>query len=153
MKVRLLMVGVLSLFWVSSVAFASTMESPQHHTEGEKMDMKPAKLGTYKKSEFWTKRKNFLIKAPLVPVTPGIARFEVQLVGRDSKLLQDAQILQVKYKMSGMTMELPDVAVRKVRPGVFELVFPIHMAGFWKVELVISSAHRTDEGTIKFVTK
>jgi len=159
------MVPLASFALFSTGLFAGSMEHSMgaHPMKGAshqamngdhgKMDMKPATLGTYKKSVFWTKGKHMKLKAPLVPVTPGIARFEVQVLGKSGELLEDAKLSNARYEMPGMKMDLPEVSVRSVRPGVFQLVFPVPMAGFWKVHMSVRSQGMDEKGTLKFVTK
>jgi len=156
-KAMTVILGFLLLVTPTTGLMAESMKHHSGHSmamgQDKKMDMKPAKLGKYKKSKFWTKSKRVMIKAPLVPVTPGIARFEVQLLGKKGNLLTKAKITSARFEMPGMKMDLPKVAVRQTKPGFFQLVFPVPMAGFWKVHMMILSDGQTEQGTLKFVTK
>ena len=159
MKAFMILISAMAIgVWMDrSVLLAGSMEmgSMEHmkHSGKENYNLSAAKLGTYKKSEFWSKKKLFLLKAPLVPVTPGVARFEVSVYGPENQLLKEAEITKAAYEMIGMKMDDSDVSVEKVKPGVFQLVFPVSMPGFWKVVMEIKEDGHQDTGYIKFVTR
>ncbi|OGH00380.1 MAG: hypothetical protein A2600_10405 [Candidatus Lambdaproteobacteria bacterium RIFOXYD1_FULL_56_27] len=118
-----------------------------------KQMMQPAQLGENKKSEIFSHNKSFMLGLDQVPVTPGVARFQVALLGRDQRLIQDGELKSASFEMPGMTMELAPVAIKKVANGTFELVLQIPMAGLWKLHLLFSSGDISDEFVVKFVTK
>lgn len=143
----------LALVLFSAPLQAADMDHGAMGGMDHKQMMQPAQLGENKKSEIFSKRQSFMLGLPQVPVTPGVARLEVTLLGRDQRVIQDGELKSASFEMPGMTMDLPPVAYKKLANGKYELVLQIPMAGLWKLHLLFGSGDVSDEFVVKFVTK
>lgn len=142
----------LALFALPLPLFA--MSHGDHSGMEMKQTQEPAKLGAYKKTEYWSKNKKFKVLAPMVPVGQGMAEFTIAVLGSDGAPATKAEVVSAKYFMPGMEMDLPKVQVERTeQKGQFKLRFPVTMNGFWKLELQLKQGSVSDKATLKFITK
>ena len=116
-------------------------------------NMAPSKLGTYRKSEFESKRKHFLVHAPLVPMSNGWGQFEITITDKIGGAIKGGRIGHATFAMPGMKMDLPAVKVTHLGKNKWKLGLPIQMPGMWKIKLPISMGTIEDTVYIKFVSK
>ncbi|MDT8446535.1 MAG: FixH family protein [bacterium] len=142
---------------LAPTAFAQGMAGMEgmDHSGNSQMSQKLGKapLGPFKKTEYWSKRRQFKVLAPLVPTGKGMASFEITVVARDNTPASAATITSASYHMPGMEMQLPEVQVEALGDGKFRFNFPVQMDGYWKLDLHIDLGGVKDVATLKFITK
>ncbi|MDX2470656.1 MAG: hypothetical protein QNL04_08790 [SAR324 cluster bacterium] len=116
-------------------------------------NMTPSKLGKYKKTEFESKRKHFLVHAPLVPMSNGWGQFEITITDKIGGPINFAKIGHATFEMPGMKMDVTQVKVTHIKGNKWKLGLPIQMPGFWKIKLPITAGTIEDTVYIKFVSK
>lgn len=112
-----------------------------------------AKLGPGKKKEFRSKNKHFVLRANMVPKTPGLAEFTILLTTNDGKPLDQSAKVDGNVKMPGMPQHLPPLTVQRVSDSEWKLSVPLPDAGMWKIYLDVEDQGVQDVVIVKFVTK
>lgn len=147
---------ILTLLALTLLALPiAAMSHGDHSGNGqESMKLGMAKLGPFKKSEYWSRRKHFKVKAPLVPISRGMAEFKVTVVGRDNVPATEVKLTDAALFMPGKKLNLPKVQVDQTdQEGQFLLRFPVTEAGYWKLKLTLNLGGVSDQATIKFIVK